>query len=56
MYVYLMWLKYLSNIYTDLFAKPEAIYVIIHIMYFNQVHKEGFNNATYKADLTYTTI
>lgn len=25
-------------------------------MYFNQVHKEGFNNATYDVDLTYTTI
>lgn len=25
-----------------LFAKPEVIYVIIHIMYFIQIHKEDY--------------
>lgn len=29
-----------------LFAKLEVIYVIIHIMYFNQIHKEDLYNAT----------
>lgn len=29
-----------------LFAKLTVIFVIIHIMYFNPIHKEDFYNAT----------
>lgn len=41
-----------DTLYTDirahkvLFAKLTVIYVIIHIMYFNQIHKEDLYNAT----------